>query len=101
MRQNELARTAYDKGIFDLDRATNLQAFPSTAKAGEIVHRGPHKEWSEYVDDVLTREKVKLLQKSKVSELKDIPAATLDKELKTIFDRVEKKLRKDLNDIPS
>ncbi len=100
VRRNELAKTAYDKGIFDLDRATNLQAFASTGAAGEIVHRGPHDKWSNYVDAVLKDEQKKLLRKYKVAELKDIPEATLEKELKAIFGRVEKNLRKDLNNIP-
>ena len=99
VRDNELAKMAYDEGIFDLDRVTNLQAFPEVGKAGEIIHRGPHDKWSKYVERVLEDEQKKLLQRYKVVELKDIPEATLDKELKAIFGRVEKNLRRDLNNV--
>ena len=100
VRQNELARTAYDRGIFDLDRATNLQGFPSQGQAGEIVHRGSHTNWSNYVKGVLEDERDRLIQKYGVAELKDIPEATLDRELRDIFNKLEDELREDLNDIP-
>ena len=99
VRQNELARTAYDRGIFNLDRATNLQGFPSQGQAGEIVHRGSHTNWSNYVKGVLEENQRELLRAYNVDELTQIPEATLNRELEAIFSEVEDELRESLNDI--
>ena len=100
VRENELAREAYDRRIFDLDRASNLQALPDTADAYNqantpLLHRGSHKEWNDYVKEVLNNKGEELLDDLGVPSVKEIP----DNILKQAIDEIEQDLKDDLLDL--
>ena len=91
VQKHPLAKEARKRG-YDLDRATNLEALPSYGKPGELVHRGPHKEWDRHVERVLNDKRRELLQDPRYNTVEDIP----DKALEQAFKSAERKLRKDL-----
>ena len=83
--------------LFDLDRASNLEALPDTADAYNqanipLLHRGSHKEWNGYVKEVLENTEDRLLNNPKFSTVKDIP----DNILKQTMDEIEQDLKDDL-----
>ena len=59
VRGNPLAREAYDRNLYDLDRASNLKELPKRGKPGEIVHRDFHSKWDTHVNEVLNIAKSK------------------------------------------
>ena len=91
VQRNPLAKEAYKRG-YDLDRASNLEALPSYGKPEELVHRGPHKEWDNYVSEVLNNQEEDLLEAYSVDSVDKLPARALENALKS----AERKLQKDL-----
>ncbi len=86
--------------LFDLDRASNLEALPDTADAYNqantpLLHKGSHGKWNTYVDDALKNTKDELFNNLGVSSVKEIP----DNVLKQTIDNVEQDLRNDLLDL--
>ena len=94
-RDNPLAREAYNRGIFDLDRASNLKGLPDSGKPGEIVHRGSHGQWDKHVNQVLENRRKKLLKDYGVNSVDKLPDEALDRGLKS----AERKLQKDLANV--
>ena len=94
-RDNPLAREAYNRGIFDLDRASNLKGLPDSGKPGEIVHRGSHGQWDKHVDQVLNDKKKELLKDTRYSTVEDIPDGVLEQALT----EAELELQDDLVDV--
>ena len=95
VRNNPLAREGYNRGIFDLDRASNLKGLPEEAAQSELIHRGSHPKWNDHVDEVLNNEEEKLLDKYGVDKIEKLPDKAIDKALKS----AERKLQKDLVNI--
>ena len=94
-RDNPLAREAYNRGIFDLDRASNFKGLPEHGKSGEIVHRGSHGQWDRHVDQVLNDKKKELLKNPRYSTVEDIPDGVLEQALT----EAELELQDDLVDV--
>ena len=94
VRNNPLAREAYNRGVFDLDRASNLKGLPEEALQSELVHKGSHPKWNDYVDRVLDDKTEELLQDYQVNSIEKLPDEALDRGLKD----VEQELQEDLAD---
>jgi hypothetical protein len=98
VREHELNKVAREKIRYDLDRTSNLEAFPNEDKVypggGKILHRGSHPRWREHADEVLDRFQTRL--EAKYGSLDKVPKNVLEDTMKG----VENQLRKDLQNIP-
>jgi hypothetical protein len=98
VREHELNQTAREKIGYDLDRASNLEAFPSQDKVypegSKILHRGAHPEWDNHAKEVLDSAQRKV--KKKYGSLDKVPDNVLESTMKD----VENKLKKDLQNVP-
>ena len=94
VQRNPLAREARKRG-YDLDRASNLEPLPSYGKPGELVHRGPHKEWDNHVYEVLENKKEILLEKYEVDSAEKLPKRA-NKDIEQALTEAEQQLQKDL-----
>ena len=97
-QQSDLALEAYERGLWNVDRTTNLIRLPSTKAAYQqspikIKHRGSHSNWSRHSRDVLKEAEDDL--KEQYTTLDNVPDAILQQTL----DQVESELRNDLSDI--
>ena len=97
-QQSDLAQEAHDRGLWNVDRGTNLIRLPSTQAAYgqspiKIKHRGSHPKWSNHAADVLEDAQTDL--KLKYTTLDNVPDAVLQQTL----DQVESELRQDLTNI--
>ena len=92
VRGNALAREAYNRGVFDLDRVSNLKGLPEHGKPGELIHRGSHDKWDRHVDEVLKNKQTDLLRKHGKKSVDQLPDRALEKALKS----AKRKLQKDL-----
>ena len=97
VRGNPLAREAYDRNLYDLDRASNLKELPKRAKPGEIVHRGSHSKWDRHVNEILNQATNKLLKKYKVDTIKKLPnTPEANEAIKRVMKSAENQLHNDL-----
>ena len=97
VRGNPLAREAYDRNLYDLDRASNLKELPKRGKPGEIVHRGSHSKWDTHVNRVLNNRKNQLLKNYGVNSVKELPnTPEVNEAIKRVMKSAEQKLQKDL-----
>ena len=97
VRGNPLAREAYDRNLYDLDRASNHKELPKRAKPGEIVHRGSHSKWDRHVNEVLNRKQRKLLKDYGVDTVKKLPnTPEANEAIKRVMRSAENQLHKDL-----
>ena len=94
VRSHPLAQEARVRG-YDLDQASNLEALPSYGKPGELVHRGPHKEWDNHVKRVLSTKEDKLLDKYDKDSIEQLPDKASD-DIRQFLTEAESELRKDL-----
>lgn len=94
VRNNPLAREAYNRGIFDLDRASNLKGLPEEAAQSELIHKGSHPRWNDHVDEVLKQKQTDLLKKHRVSSVDQLP----DRALEQALTEAELELQDDLID---
>ena len=97
-QQSDLALEAHERGLWNVDRTTNLIRLPSTQAAYQqspikIKHRGSHPKWSEHVADTIDDAQTDL--KVKYTTLDNVPDAVLQQTL----DQVESELRRDLSNI--
>ena len=83
---------------YDLDRATNLEAFPSKDQVypdgAKVLHRGSHPEWSKHANEVLEESADDL--KKAYGSLDKVPKDVLKETMKD----VENQLGKDVQNIP-
>ena len=99
VRGNPLAREAYDRNLYDLDRASNLKELPKRGKPGEIVYRGSHSKWDTHVNQVLDNEKEELLKKYKVDSVKQLPnTLEANEDIRKVMKSAEQDLQEDLVD---
>ena len=97
-QQSDLALEAHERGLWNVDRTTNLIRLPSTKAAYQqspikIKHRGSHKEWSSHARQTLDNTE-KFLE-LKYTTLDNVPDAVLEQALKD----VEETLKQELQDI--
>ena len=99
VRGNPLAREAYDRDLYDLDRASNLKELPKRGKPGEIVHRGSHRKWDRHVDEVLETKQQELLEAYGVDSVKKLPnTPEANEAIKRVMKSAEQDLQEDLVD---
>ena len=97
VRGNPLAREAYDRDLYDLDRASNLKELPKRGKPNEIVHRGSHSKWDDHVDEVLKTKQQELLKAYGVNTIKELPnTPEVNETIKRAMKSAEQDLQKDL-----
>ena len=97
VRGNPLAREAYDRNLYDLDRASNLKELPKRGKPEEIVHRGSHSKWDTHVNEVLNDKEQKLLSEYGVDTIKQLPnTPEANEAIKRAMASAERDLHKDL-----
>ena len=100
VRGNPLAREAYDRNLYDLDRASNLKELPERGKPGEIVHRGSHSQWDRHVNEVLETKQQELLKAYGVNSVKELPnTPEANKAITKAMKSAEQDLQKDLVNI--
>ena len=97
-QQSDLAQEAHDRGLWNVDRGTNLIRLPSTQAAYgqspiKIKHRGSHPNWSEHAQQTLKEAEMDL--ELHYDSLDDVPDAVLQQTL----DQVESDLENDLLNI--
>lgn len=97
-QQSQLATEAIRRGQWEIDGRDNLQSLPSTQDAYnnlpvKIRHRGSHGIWNAHAVDVLQKEETSL--KQKYGNIQNVP----DNVLEQTMDRVENRLRRELNDV--
>ncbi len=105
VRDHELAKIAREAG-YDLDRAGNLIDLPSTEEAlqkarGQLLHSGPHENWSKYVKNLLTEERDELLLQENVGSIDQLDPsqrAEFAEAAKKTLERLEKQLRSLIGD---
>lgn len=95
---SDLTQEANKRGLWDVDRGSNLIRLPSTPEAYEkspikIKHRGSHPVWSQHVGETLEDAQDEL--EEKYGSLDKVP----DSVLKQALENMEVKLRKDLLNI--
>ena len=97
VRGNPLAREAYDRNLYDLDRASNLKELPKRGQPGEIVHRGSHSKWDTHVNQVLNNAKDELLEDYGVDSVKKLPnTPKVNEDIRKVMKSAEQDLQEDL-----
>jgi hypothetical protein len=97
VRNHKLNKIAREKIGYDLDRATNIEAFPSADKVypegPQVLHRGSHPKWDTHVERVLDR--MTGVLKKKYGSLEKVPKGVLEKTMES----VETQLKNDIPDL--
>jgi hypothetical protein len=95
VRNHPLNKVAREKTGYDLDRATNIEAFPSADKVypegPQVLHRGSHPNWDKHAANVLDRFETAL--EKKYGSLDKVPKDVLEKTMESVETRLK-------NDIP-
>ena len=94
-QQSDLTQEAHDRGLWNVDRGSNLIRLPSTQAAYQqspikVKHRGSHPKWSAHAQEELQKAEDNL--KMQYGSLDNVPDAELQQKL----NRVETKLKKDV-----
>ena len=99
-QQSDLTQEAYNRGLWNVDRGSNLIRLPSTQAAYQqspikVKHRGSHPEWSNHAREKLQNAEVDLKAEPEYTTLGDVPDTVLQQTL----NQIEIDLRNDLQNI--
>ena len=98
VQKSDLAMEAMRRKKWHVDDGSNLINLPNTQDAYDnstikIRHAGRHTRWNNYAGDVLEKEEIKL--ENRYGDIQKVP----DNVLEQTMDRVENKLRREINDV--